>query len=131
MELPVQFESGAMRGRFHPRDGQLYVTGLKGWVSSAAQDGCFQRVRYTGKPLRLPTEIKTFANGIKLTFSEPLDLASGSDPDTYCLEQVNYPWSAYYGSADYKPSDSKQEGHEPVEVRSAMLLDAGRSVFLE
>ena len=41
--LPVQFDSGAMRGRFHPRDGQLYVTGLKGWVSSAAQDGCFQR----------------------------------------------------------------------------------------
>jgi cytochrome c2 len=131
MELPVQFESGAMRGRFHPRDEQLYVTGLKGWVSSAAQDGCFQRVRYTGKPLHLPTDIKTFANGIKLTFSEPLDPASASDPDNYFLEQWNYHWSADYGSADYKPSDPKQEGHEPVEVRSAMVLDGGRSVFLE
>ncbi len=48
VELPLSFASGIHRGRMNPRDGQLYLTGLKGWVSSAVNDGCFQRVRYAG-----------------------------------------------------------------------------------
>ena len=47
-ELPLTFASGIHRGRMNPKDGQLYLTGLKGWVSSAVNDGCFQRVRYVG-----------------------------------------------------------------------------------
>ncbi len=48
VELPLTFASGIHRGRMNPKDGQLYLTGLKGWVSSAVNDGCFQRVRYVG-----------------------------------------------------------------------------------
>ena len=37
----VEFESGAMRGRFREADGQLYVTGLRGWQTTARMAGCF------------------------------------------------------------------------------------------
>src|SRR5262245_41115245 len=30
-QFPLKFDSGIMRARFHPRDGQLYLSGLKGW----------------------------------------------------------------------------------------------------
>src|SRR5207249_10714305 len=31
VQLPLRFYSGLMRGRVNPRDGQVYVCGLKGW----------------------------------------------------------------------------------------------------
>src|SRR5205807_678652 len=45
--LPGEFRSGVHRGRFNPRDGQLYVNGMAGWGTYSPDDGCFQRVRYT------------------------------------------------------------------------------------
>jgi mono/diheme cytochrome c family protein len=131
VDLPLTFASGAMRGRFSPHDGQLYVSGLKGWVSSAAQDGCLQRVRYTGRPADLPVRVETLANGLAVTFSRPLDRSAAEDPGSYHLEQWNYKYSASYGSADYKVSDPRQEGHDEVKLASATLLADGRTVFLE
>ena len=52
--LPGEFLSGAHRGRFNPKDGQLYVSGMAGWGTYTAADGCFQRVRYTGDPCSCP-----------------------------------------------------------------------------
>ena len=72
VSLPWNFQSGAMRGRVHPLDGQVYVTGLKGWTTRAADDGCLQRIRYTGKPICVPADVKTYANGLALTFTQPL-----------------------------------------------------------
>ena len=130
VELPPVFASGAMRGRFSPHDGQLYVSGLKGWVTSAAQDGCLQRVRYTGKAVDLPVEVKTMKNGLAVAFTRPLDRATAEDPDNYNVEQWNYVYSGNYGSADYSLVNLKQEGRDPVDVSSATLLDE-RTVFLE
>jgi mono/diheme cytochrome c family protein len=125
------FASGVMRGRFSPHDGQLYVSGLKGWSCAAQQDGCLQRVRYTGKPVDMPVRARTMQNGIALTFSRPLDRASAEDPGSYALEQWNYRYSEKYGSADYKVSDPRTEGHDEVPVTSATLLEDGETVFLE
>jgi sugar phosphate isomerase/epimerase/cytochrome c551/c552 len=132
IELPgVGFSSGAMRGRFSPHDGQLYVSGLKGWASAAVDDGCLQRVRYTGQPVVLPIDRQTYANGLAITFSQPLEAATAEDPGSYHLEQWNYRYSAGYGSPDLKLSDPNAEGHDEVPVRSATLLPDGRTVFLE
>ncbi|HTN03245.1 MAG TPA: c-type cytochrome, partial [Planctomycetaceae bacterium] len=128
--FPFTFSSGAMRGRFSPHDGQLYVTGQKGWVTSAVQDGCLQRVRYTGQPVGMPTGVKTYRNGLALTFTEPLDRNLAEDPDRYAIEQWNYRYAADYGSAEYRPSDPRQEGRDELPVRSATLLDP-KTVFLE
>jgi hypothetical protein len=126
-----RFLSGIMRGRFRSQDSQLYLTGLRGWVTSALREGCFQRLRYTGEKLLMPVAFHAHRNGLRLTFSEPLDRALASDPDSYGLEQWNYRYAAAYGSKEYSARGADVEGHDPVELRRATLLEDGRTVFLE
>lgn len=130
IELPMRFTSGIHRGRMNPHDGQLYVTGLKGWTTSAVHDGCFQRVRYTGKPWRMPMGIETYQNGVALKFSCPIDRNTAQDPANFRLEGWNFKWSAAYGSPEYKLSAPGQIGRDELEIRSATLLDK-HTVFLE
>lgn len=131
LELPLDFESGIMRARFSPSDGQLYVSGMKGWVTNAVQDGCLQRVRYTNKPVHLPIEVKTMQNGIALTFTNPLDRKTAENPDFYAIEQWNYLWSKNYGSPEFRVSTPNIQGRDEVEVLSATLMQDQRTVFLE
>ncbi len=128
---PGDFESGIMRGRFSPHDGQLYVSGLRGWQTRSIRDGCFQRVRYTGGPVHLPVAVKTYTNGIKLTFAESLDKDVVENPGNYFVEQWNYKYSEQYGSPDYSVKNPGQQGRDEVPVESATLMDGNRAVFLE
>ncbi len=131
--LPLSFESGVMRGRFRRSEEQLYVSGLRGWVSNAAKDGCFQRVRYTGRSLDLPLRVTALENGLLLTFSDPLDPKEAEDPENYRIQRWNYRWSAAYGSPEFKLSAPAQEGRDEVEVLSATLKPeySENAVFLE
>ena len=50
--LPMpQFPTGVMRGRFHPRDGQLYGCGMFAWAGNQSQPGGFYRVSLADKAL--------------------------------------------------------------------------------
>lgn len=130
VEFPFRFDSGAMRGRFSPHDGQLYVTGLRGWTSAATTDGCLQRVRYTGQSVDMPVSTTAYSNGVAIKFTDPLDKDVAENPGNFHVEQWNYLYSKTYGSPEYRVSDPKQEGRDGVRVRSATLLD-DRTVFLE
>ncbi len=129
--IPLQFSSGAMRGRFSPIDGQLYVTGTNGWQTRAAYDGCLQRVRYTGRPLDLPVALNAEKNGVRITFSEPLDPAEATNPDNYLVECWNYRYASDYGSREYKPSEPGKFGRDELYVLDAELSDDRRTVRLE
>ena len=129
--LPVKFLSGPNRGVFNKADGNLYVAGSTGWQTSAIKDGCFQRVRYTGKPVNLPLRWRTRANGLEITFSEPLDKSTASDPESYSVHQWNYRYAQDYGSKDWSVSNPSKEGRDTVSITSARLLDDGKTVFLE
>ena len=131
VSLPAEFRSGVMRGRFSPVDEQLYLSGLKGWVSSAVDDGCLVRVRPTGKPLDVPIAIETMQNGLSIRFNSPLDKDVAEDADRYDLSQWNYLYSMNYGSDEYSSVESNRVGREEVTVRSATLLPDGQTVFLE
>ena len=130
LAIPLIFEAGVMRGRFNPHDGQLYVSGLRGWVSAAVRDGCLQRVRYTGAPVDMPIRVQTLANGMALTFTSPLDRQWAEDPGNYALEAWNYKYGAHYGSDEFRPSRPDEVGRDEVEVISATLLDQ-HTVFLQ
>ena len=130
-DLPLSFASGIHRGRFSAHDGHLYLTGLKGWVTSAVNDGCFQRVRYHNPSVDALVGMKTYRNGIALTFTRPLKAEDVTNIDNYQLEAWNILWSAAYGSSDLKPSAPGQVGRDPVEPKSVTLLDDQRTVFLE
>ena len=126
----VTFLSGPGEGVFHPLDGQLYVVGLNGWQTGAAADGSLQRVRYTGQPIHLPSALHVHADGLRLTFSRPLERAAAENIDSYRIEQWNYRWSKTYGSFHYSVSDPQRIGHDALEISQAELSDDGRTVFL-
>ncbi len=131
VKLPLFFESGACRGRFSPRDGQLYVCGLMGWQTAAAKDGCLQRVRHTGRPVQMPVGLKVEDDGIAITFNHPLDPKSAGNPDNYFIEQWNYVYSKDYGSKDHRPSDPKKFGRDEVFIDEVKLSNDNRTVHLK
>jgi len=130
VKLPLQFPTGVMRGRFHPRDGQLYACGLFGWSSNRTQPGGFYRVRYTGKPIRQPLGFHVVKDGIELRFSEALDRELATDPESFAVQQWNYRWSGRYGSPEFKVSNPKAKGRDDVPVKAAELSKDGRTVRL-
>jgi hypothetical protein len=159
IKIPVNFLSGICRPRFNPADGQLYVVGLRGWQTSAARDACFQRVRYTGKPLNSVAAMKLVPHGIELTFTDPLDKSFASDPKYFAAKEWNYLWRVDYGSKDYSAADpdfdkkvreynalraakapgdkiadlykSFKEGRDTVKITAATVSEDGKVVRLE
>jgi len=130
VDLGLFFLSGVARGRSNPKDGHLYVCGLRGWQNAAQQDGCLQRVRYTGQPLRLPVGLKIVPGGLELEFSTKL-AKSAADPRRFRVEAWNYRWSEEYGSKDWSVADPNREGHDLVKLSGVKLLPDGRTVRLE
>lgn len=131
VKLPLFFESGACRGRFSERDGQLYVCGLMGWQTAAAKDGYLQRVRHTGRPVHLPVGMNVKKDGVSITFNHPLDPKSAGNPDNYYVEQWNYVYSKDYGSKDHRPSDPKKFGRDEVFIDDVKLTNDNRAVHLK
>jgi azurin len=129
--LKGEFLSGSMRGAFHPVDGQLYLVGLDGWGDYSLKDGCFHRVRYTGEQVYEPTGFKVHANGIRIDFPTALDSDSVTDPSRYFAHAWNYEYAKRYGSPEFSVKEPKSLGHDPVEIRSVVLLEGGKSIFVE
>ena len=130
VKIPVSFGSSAMRGRFNQSDGQLYVAGLRGWQTKAAQLSGFDRIRYTGKKVYTVRGLKVKEEGIQLTFSQPIDKASAGDVENYAVEQWNYRRSSDYGSRDYSVEIEGERGRDPVDIVEAIVSDDGMSVVL-
>jgi hypothetical protein len=131
VRLPLKFDTGIMRARFNPADGQLYVAGLRGWQTKGSKDGGFFRVRYTGTPLTMQNSLRVTDKGLHIGFTNPVDAKSAGDAENYSIEQYNYRWTEAYGSPDFKVSDPEQKGRDPVEIKSVKVAADNRSVFLE
>lgn len=131
VKFPVKFASSAMRGRFNPKDGQLYVAGLQGWQTKAVKISGFDRVRYTGKPVYTVESLKYTPSGLRLTFSQPLDAKEAADAENFSARRWNYRRTSDYGSATYTIKDPEKKGRETVNVKSAKLLSDGRTVEIE
>jgi len=152
VQFPLKFQSGIMRGRFNPADGQLYLAGLRGWQTTALKNGCLQRVRYTGAPVRMPIELHAKKDGVEVRFTCSLDTQKACDPDNWNIEAWNYIWSSAYGSPEvsamsapaekpselgkdgelqYTASELKQKHHDTLTVKSITAGTDDRSVFIE
>jgi glucose/arabinose dehydrogenase len=129
-KFPLTFDSGIMRGRFSPKDGQLYVCGLRGWQTRGNRFTTLQRVRFTGQPVRMPAALHVHKNGLRLSFTCELDPTS-VDADAFGAIQWNYKWSSSYGSRHWSVLNPEKQGYDTLEVKSAKLLPDGKSVFLE
>ncbi len=129
--LPGEFTSGAHRGRFNPVDGQLYVGGMAGWGSYTPQPGSFQRVRYAGGSVQLPSGFHVYENGVAVTFTEPIDKAVAEDSDNHFAQCWNYRYSGAYGSSEYSARHTGTPGHDSLKIRSSHVLADGTTLFLE
>jgi hypothetical protein len=117
----LKFTGGISRARFNPKDNQLYVVGQR----------TFQRVRYTGGAVKMPSELQVNHDGVSITFTTPLDESIARDIANYAIEQWNYRWSADFGSADYKVSKADERGRDAVPVKAAALSADGKTISLK
>ena len=131
VKFPLSFDTGICRARVNPKDGQLYLTGLKGWQTRGAKDGALHRVRYTGKPVAMPCDLKVGQGEITIGFTCQLDEELATDKDSYAIEQWNYIWSSDYGSPEVTVDDPTKKGHDPVAVESVSLAPDKRSITLK
>jgi hypothetical protein len=123
-EFPIpQFPTGVMRGRFHPVDGQLYTCGMFAWAGNQTEPGGLFRLRYTGKPIYLPTGLHANTKGISITFTDPLERACAENPKNYAISTWSLLRTANYGSQHYNET--------PRPVTKATLSPDCRTVTLE
>ncbi len=132
IKMPFDFSTGIMRARVNPTDGQVYATGLDGWNGNGRRglvDRGIQRVRYTGKPLRMVTDCRVEHDGLRLTFNFPLDAETAMDVKSYVGQTWNYQWRASYGSGMFSPKTDKP-GKDDLQITSVTVSDDGMSVKL-
>jgi putative heme-binding domain-containing protein len=121
--LPIPpLPTGVIRGRFHPKDGQLYACGMFAWAGNQTAPGGFYRIQATGKPMFLPTGLHATKKGLKITFTDPIDRASALDPSHYAVKTWSLMRTVNYGSDHY---DEKS-----LRVTASSLSDDGRTVSL-
>lgn len=129
--LPGEFLSGAHRARFSPVDGQLYVSGMAGWGTYTPDDGCFHRVRYTGKPAQMPLAYRVHENGIWVSFTQAVDREIASQVKSHFAQAWNYRYSGGYGSPEFSPRHPGTRGHDHQPITAVHVLADGKSLFLE
>jgi hypothetical protein len=132
VKFPYDFVTGIMRGNFNPQDGQLYVAGLDGWNGGGRRglrDQGIERVRYTGKPLRMVTDCQVEHDGLRLRFNFPLGRESASEQGAYSISQWNYQWRSEYGSDMYHP-ETGSPGTQDVPVSAVLVAADGKGVKL-
>lgn len=130
VRIPLKFSSAAMRPKFNPADGQLYVAGMQGWQTKAARLSGFDRVRYTGKPVYSVQGLRVDQKGVHLTFTQPLDRASAEGAENYNVQRWNYRRSLNYGSMEYSVAHPEKTGRDAMVVKSARLSEDGKTVTL-
>lgn len=141
--LNIDVSAAVMRARFHPKNGQLYLIGFRGWQTNGRD--AFQRVRYTGVTVPQPTELHAHKNGLLIRFSAPLDAKTAEDRQRYSISKWNYVWGPQYGSGRFSIDERDAEAEtkaitvaskgavnniDTVTVGAAKLLEDGRTVFL-
>ncbi len=128
--IAADFLSGSQQGRFNPKDGHLYVTGIAGWQTYTTDDGCFQRLRHVGgSPVLVAHEVRD--NGVWLRFDSALDGRSAGRAAGHFAQTWNYRYAAAYGSPEFSVAHPGVVGHDVLEVRSAHVLGDGRELFIE
>jgi hypothetical protein len=124
IDLPgVKFLTGVMRGRFNQADGHLYACGMSAWgTTQMMKGGGLYRLRYTGKPLTIPVQLKTWEAGIELTFASELEMESAQDLTNYEVKTWSIVRSSKYGSERYNIRNLK--------ISKSLVQKDGKSIRL-
>lgn len=108
-------------------DGSLFVGETnRGWNSAGSASYGLQRVVWTGET---PFEIETMnatLEGFRLTFTQPVDPKTASDPASYRMTSYTYTYHNRYGSDEIDAAEPKIERiHVSDDDRSVTLTVEG------
>ncbi|MEW4490668.1 hypothetical protein AB1L42_21475 [Thalassoglobus sp. JC818] len=117
------FDSGTL-GVELSSHGVMFVGGTnRGWGSRGKSPFAVERVDWTGE---VPFEIlsmNALSDGFELTFTQPVDATTASDPESYSLETYTYIFQSSYGSPEVDQT-------LPV-IQSVIVSDDGMSARLK
>jgi mono/diheme cytochrome c family protein len=125
--LPGAYTTPTLKGRVHPRDGQLYLAGFQIWQSNAKDVSSLVRLRRTDRPSTIPAAVHAGQQGILLQFAARLDPATARDAKHYSLESWHYKRTSAYGSGHFRRDGTA--GHDPSSVVPRLSAD-GKTVLL-
>lgn len=128
MSFTRDLDFGPLNAKVNPADGQLYVVGFQIWGTTATKLSGLARLRYTGKPRVLVTEVTPMDKGVLLKFNAKLDPKLAADPANFSGERWNYQRTEKYGSPHLKPDG--ETGQEWMTASSAYLSEDGMSVLV-
>ncbi len=104
-------------------DGTLFVGGTnRGWGSRGTKPFSLERLRWTGKVPFEILEMKVRPDGFELFFTEEVDPATASIPETWAFESYCYIFQSSYGSPEVD--------HAKPTVTSATVAEDKKSVRL-
>ena len=126
--LTSRFPSGLLKGKVHPVDGSLWLTGFKIWGTAAQQISGLYRVTPSGDPVWTPAELKSAQRGVLLCFHQEVDPTIASALSSYSADRWNYLRSHNYGSGHYRLDGTP--GQESLPVASVQISTDRKSIFL-
>ncbi|MDF1860642.1 MAG: hypothetical protein P1U87_10530 [Verrucomicrobiales bacterium] len=122
------FPAGVLKGRIHPGDGRLYLTGFEIWGTSGERVSGLFRVRPGHGESWLPNRVTAGKRGVLLSFDQTLSAELAADTSRYSVDRWNYQQTHNYGSGNFK-LDGKP-GQESIDVSSAKLSKDRKSIFI-
>lgn len=115
-------QSGPVNLTFLPDGSLLSGETNRGWNSAGTRSFGLERVRWTGA---VPFEVKAMRarpDGWELEFTQPVNVATAVNPDSYAGSSHTYIYQQKYGSPEIDP--------QPVRVTAAEVSADGRTVRL-
>jgi hypothetical protein len=111
--------TGILNVEFTP-GGNLISGGTnRGWPVRGIKPYALERLEWSGK---MPFEVERITiepTGFKITFTKPVDQATGKTSDSYALSSFTHPYQAAYGG----PEIEKQQ----LKVNSVAVAEDGKS----
>jgi len=114
-------------------DGSV-LAGLsnRGWSSLGSASYGLQRLVWTGKTPFEIQEMRAMPDGFELTFTQPVDSKTASDPASYAMTSHTYIYHAAYGSDEIKKKDLSITAAEISEdgLRVRLRIEGLRKLFV-
>lgn len=121
--LPLpQFPTGIMRGRFHPHNDFLYLSGMFAWAGNQTEPGGLYRIRLKPGRAHVPRGLRTLPHGMELEFAEPVDSNWAAQPERWLVSAWSLRRTANYGSEHH---DVQQ-----WEVTDVAVSEDGKTITL-
>jgi hypothetical protein len=127
--MPGAFASGTMRLARNPADGCIYTVGMDGWGDYAVQEGCFHRIRYTGRKSLLAVDWQAHRNGMLVKFNDKVDPARLKGEAFFAQQWNTVDYRTTYGSAEYSVRHPETIGHDRLGIGGVSVQPDGSSVF--